>query len=107
MEEGFSFSDLLNGTPPVKRQRASMSATQRTFGLTNGKRRQEPITEDMDPDLTVRGRLHWVGVMKDWEWESKFYFIIPYLNSREPQTIPNSSSINSLSYPIPYTRSKH
>ncbi|QSZ37322.1 hypothetical protein DSL72_009420 [Monilinia vaccinii-corymbosi] len=28
------------------------------------------ITEDMDRELTVRGRLHWVGVMKDWEWET-------------------------------------
>jgi hypothetical protein len=22
--------------------------------------------------LTVRGRLHWIGVMKDWGWEGKF-----------------------------------
>lgn len=26
----------------------------------------------MDPEYTVRGRLHWVGVMKDWGWEGKF-----------------------------------
>ncbi|KAI9763405.1 MAG: hypothetical protein M1840_000536 [Geoglossum simile] len=25
--------------------------------------------EDMDYDMTVRGRLHWVGVMKEWKWE--------------------------------------
>ncbi|KAI9841809.1 MAG: hypothetical protein M1837_000353 [Sclerophora amabilis] len=31
----------------------------------------ENITEDLDLEMTVRGRLHWVGVMKDWNWESK------------------------------------
>jgi hypothetical protein len=29
--------------------------------------------EDMDPELTVRGGLHWAGVMKDWGWEVSFY----------------------------------
>lgn len=23
--------------------------------------------------LTVRGRLHWIGVMKDWGWEGEFF----------------------------------
>ncbi|EMD96094.1 hypothetical protein COCC4DRAFT_184261 [Bipolaris maydis ATCC 48331] len=23
----------------------------------------------MDPEVTVKGRLHWLGVMKDWNWE--------------------------------------
>jgi len=69
LEEGFSFSDMLAGGNGErgKRHRTSISGS---FSLP-GKRRQEPITEEMDPELTVRGRLHWVGVMKDWEWESK------------------------------------
>lgn len=25
----------------------------------------------MDREMTVRGRLHWLGVMKDWDWEGK------------------------------------
>ncbi|KAF1851806.1 uncharacterized protein K460DRAFT_401815 [Cucurbitaria berberidis CBS 394.84] len=25
--------------------------------------------ENLDYDLTVKGRLHWLGVMKDWNWE--------------------------------------
>ncbi len=25
----------------------------------------------IDPDMTVRGKLHWVAVMKEWNWESK------------------------------------
>lgn len=27
--------------------------------------------EDIDFERTVRGRLHWVGVMKDWKWEGE------------------------------------
>ncbi|KAM3065002.1 hypothetical protein ACMFMG_001210 [Clarireedia jacksonii] len=70
--DGTSFSDLLNDTGILSRwaspvgHRRSLSAQ---GGLGDVKRRQEPITEEMDPELTVRGRLHWVGVMKDWEWE--------------------------------------
>jgi hypothetical protein len=26
---------------------------------------------NMDPEYTVRGRLHWLSVMKDWNWEGK------------------------------------
>lgn len=35
------------------------------------RRREELTTEemDMDPEYTVRGSMHWVRVMKDWEWE--------------------------------------
>ncbi|KAL8813236.1 MAG: hypothetical protein Q9223_001739 [Gallowayella weberi] len=33
------------------------------------KRRSSEIIEDLDEERTVRGRLHWVGVMKDWNWE--------------------------------------
>lgn len=29
------------------------------------------VREGIDYDRTVRGRLHWVGVMKDWNWEGK------------------------------------
>lgn len=29
------------------------------------------MLEDIDFDKTVRGGLHWVGVMKDWGWEGK------------------------------------
>ncbi|PQE30854.1 c6 finger domain-containing protein [Rutstroemia sp. NJR-2017a WRK4] len=71
--EEINFSDLLNDTGILSR-RASPAGQRRSIaaqgGFAEAKRRQEPITEDMDPELTVRGRLHWVGVMKDWEWES-------------------------------------
>lgn len=28
-------------------------------------------TETLEHDFTVKGRLHWLGVMKDWNWEGK------------------------------------
>lgn len=74
LDEGFSFSDMLNGssTPIVKKHRNSFGGSFPTAAGPFQKRRLEPVTEEMDPEVTVRGRLHWVGVMKDWEWESKF-----------------------------------
>jgi hypothetical protein len=34
-------------------------------------------TELLEPQYTVKGRLHWLGVMKDWEWESKSQYPPP------------------------------
>lgn len=36
--------------------------------------------QELDPEMTVRGPLHWVGVMKDWSWESKFLINISFLS---------------------------
>ncbi|KAH0541804.1 hypothetical protein FGG08_003759 [Glutinoglossum americanum] len=33
--------------------------------------KQTYTEEDMDYDMTVRGRLHWAGVMKEWNWEGE------------------------------------
>ncbi|KAL8673246.1 MAG: hypothetical protein Q9168_002322 [Polycauliona sp. 1 TL-2023] len=33
------------------------------------RRRSSESIEDLDYEKTVRGRSHWVGVMKDWQWE--------------------------------------
>lgn len=30
---------------------------------------------DTDVNFTVRGKLHWLGVMKDWGWEGEFLFL--------------------------------
>lgn len=30
-----------------------------------------PGTENLKVEFTVKGRLHWLGVMKDWNWEGK------------------------------------
>jgi hypothetical protein len=36
-----------------------------------GRRRSEDMYgfENLEFERTVRGRLHWVGVMRDWKWE--------------------------------------
>ncbi|KAL8699053.1 MAG: hypothetical protein Q9201_006227 [Fulgogasparrea decipioides] len=36
---------------------------------SGSKRRSSETIEELDFERTVRGRLHWVGVMKDWNWE--------------------------------------
>jgi hypothetical protein len=33
-------------------------------------------TELLEHDFTVKGRLHWLGVMKDWNWESMCYSLL-------------------------------
>lgn len=37
----------------------------------------------MNPMYTVKGRLHWVGVMMDWGWEGK---LNPFLQFRDEVT---------------------
>ncbi|KAJ4298069.1 hypothetical protein N0V90_005968 [Kalmusia sp. IMI 367209] len=38
--------------------------------MSGGLRRSEVMgTETLQPEFTVKGRLHWLGVMKDWNWE--------------------------------------
>ncbi|TVY87424.1 Beauvericin cluster-specific repressor [Lachnellula willkommii] len=73
LDDMFSFSDMLNanstGSSGDRQKRRNTLG-----GVGGGKRRMDPATEEMDPELTVRGRMHWVGVMKDWEWESTFAF---------------------------------
>ncbi|KAF2017242.1 hypothetical protein BU24DRAFT_478323 [Aaosphaeria arxii CBS 175.79] len=38
---------------------------------TEVRHRSESRTEILHPDMTVKGRLHWLGVMKGWGWEGK------------------------------------
>ncbi|KAF2177221.1 hypothetical protein K469DRAFT_677666 [Zopfia rhizophila CBS 207.26] len=40
-------------------------------GRSEGKRRSDVGSESLEPEFTVKGRLHWLGVMKDWNWEGK------------------------------------
>lgn len=76
-ENIFSFEEMLKSNtiaPPStltanRRHRMSVS-----MGRPNpaARKRVEPqSTEEMDHEMTVRGSLHWVGVMKDWEWEGE------------------------------------
>lgn len=36
------------------------------------KRRSKMRNEVLQPDFSVKGRLHWLGVMKDWQWEGTY-----------------------------------
>jgi hypothetical protein len=65
IEEGFSFEEMLTG----KRQRTSFSTQAGFERPMERKRVHEPDEVDGDEEFGVRGRLHWVSVMKEWEWE--------------------------------------
>ena len=42
--------------------------------MSGGLRQSEVLgTEALPVEFTVKGRLHWLGVMKDWSWEGKRY----------------------------------
>ena len=47
--------DFANLTPPIKCEQSQRTSLD--------------LQEDHGLEKTVRGRLHWVGVMKDWKWE--------------------------------------
>lgn len=38
---------------------------------SDGSQQEYAGRELLDPDFTVKGRLHWLGVMRDWNWEGK------------------------------------
>lgn len=48
--------------------------------------------ENLDPEKTVRGRLHWVGVMKDWKWESEYLTV-------QAEDIADISSSTRMNWP--------
>jgi hypothetical protein len=54
LQDSSSLSNMLNGISTQTMER---------------KRGRRQIGEDIDSELTVKGRFHWVSVMKDWEWE--------------------------------------
>ncbi|RDL40866.1 Zn2 DNA-binding protein [Venustampulla echinocandica] len=67
--DSFSCSDMLDPTMLSRNESERHKSTlNRNFSGT-WRRRLEPVTEEMDIEVTVRGRMHWVGVMKDWKWE--------------------------------------
>lgn len=61
------------------KRRAPTSGLQHTTSISQlfeqERRRSDTIPKDegkfLDPEYTVRGRLHWLGVMQDWNWEGK------------------------------------
>jgi len=72
-EDIYSFPEMQRGssisTSKRRRSTGPIPAPQPGPSAQARKRPTEPITEELDPELTVRGSAHWVGVMKDLEWE--------------------------------------
>jgi hypothetical protein len=103
MDEVFSFSDMLNanvgGSTANKKPRTERGSISSISPPQKRRQEQDPVTENMDPEVTVRGRMHWVGVMKDWDWESKFISLdeIRYIltSSTKSLTYPSSTRITS------------
>lgn len=56
-------------TVPVPNPVSSATARQRQ--ASNGN------TELLEHEFTVKGRLHWLGVMKDWNWEGTSRLLLP------------------------------
>ncbi|KAF2741127.1 hypothetical protein EJ04DRAFT_558491 [Polyplosphaeria fusca] len=52
-----SFDEVQSGPTAVKLERRE------------SRKRVDSGTELLDLEFTVKGRLHWLGVMKDWKWE--------------------------------------
>ena len=74
--------DLFIGPhPPARTKRSSSSycsppPTVPSTPIVTTKRvhhakKEKPVWEDLDPELTVRGQMHWIGVMREWKWEGK------------------------------------
>jgi Fungal specific transcription factor domain len=63
-DQGISGSMQVNQNP--------FSAMQSPVQMQSPMRRSSDIPlESMEPEYTVRGRLHWIGVMSDHEWEGR------------------------------------
>ncbi|KAL8640538.1 MAG: hypothetical protein Q9228_002556 [Teloschistes exilis] len=66
----FGAVDLEDDGSWRKRQKSVEGRETATSAMANGPRQRSSETiEELEHERTVRGRLHWVGVMKDWEWE--------------------------------------
>lgn len=86
LRRGLSFDDQLaesRGFDPDLSELFGERQRRSTFHMlkgssTNRPRRnsRDPSTGKIDQEFTVRGRLHWLGVMKDWNWEGQFPSLI-------------------------------
>ena len=61
------------GSYDGSKRRAAQDEAGMPIPLSMGRPRKQAvdIIENLEFQMTVRGPLHWVGVMKDWNWEGK------------------------------------
>lgn len=62
----------LDAASPRQRPLESLRRVPVQSEMSGGLRRSEVLgTESLPYEFTVKGRLHWLGVMKDWNWEGE------------------------------------
>lgn len=62
--------DITNHAASSAKRSSSMSTH---FPISAAfKKGADPLTRSGNVDYTVKGRLHWLGVMKDWKWEGEY-----------------------------------
>lgn len=73
-QDVFDASDIADLAVGDRKRRATNGEMGMPTPMTISLIRRPPadMTEGNDYEKTVRGRLHWLGVMKDWGWEGRF-----------------------------------
>ena len=67
----FDWSDELGGGKRRATAQGFMGMDLGVVRLEQPRRKSVDVMQDIDFEKTVRGRLHWLGVMKDWRWEGE------------------------------------
>lgn len=72
-DEKFPWLDWDSNPARAKRRAISnnMSLLEDTYQAGFSRKKSIDMIEDIDFEKTVRGRLHWIGVMRDWSWEGE------------------------------------
>ena len=65
------WSDPFGGSDRKRRATNGEMGMPAPIGLLQSRKQSTDTTSNFDFEKTVRGKLHWVGVMKDWRWEGK------------------------------------
>lgn len=84
------------GTSKRRATFSGMAPSSSVVTLERPRKKSVDTLEDIDFERTVRGRLHWIGVMKDWKWEGERCgsFLLPMRYRR--LTVASSSWLSSI-----------
>ena len=78
-DDGVHDADLNNGGSSKAAQIMEPSQSTKSRSDTLHRESSGAAPGGLDFELTVRGDLHWAGVMKDWKWEGKLNHLWCYL----------------------------
>ena len=74
-DDGVHDANLTAGsTRKATQSRRTSASTKPRSGMLR-KKSSGVAPAELDHELTVRGDLHWAGVMKDWKWEGELYHL--------------------------------